>query len=124
MHNRIQLAGGPKVLVLDLLDLILVRVLEDVVASDVVPLLADVFSNFLQDLAIADTDGLQERDEVVGAVCAVWTSMLLTSGRQTFREQLLAGIRCVAATTTIRVAAHVAIGVADVVEVFALEFVC
>jgi len=46
----------------------------------------------------------------------------LTSTRQGLGEEFLAGIRCVAAAATVCVAAHVAVGVADVVFVFFLEF--
>lgn len=49
--------------------------------------------------------------------------MGLAVTRQCFREEFVAGIGCVASATPILVATDIAVGVADVVEVFGFEFV-
>ena len=144
MQNRIQFARRPERLILDLnqirttltmetkpkvrqktnlLKLILVRRLKHPIARDMISLLTHIFPHLCQESTVADAHGLEEGDQVVRRVRPVRAAVGLTTAGQCFGEQLVAGIGRVASATTVLVAADVAVGVADVVEVFGFEFV-
>ena len=122
MNDSIEVCSAPRAVVLDLFDFALVAPLEDAVACDVVALLADVVAHRLEHVAVVDAHALQHRDEVVRCECAVWAAVRLTGAWEGLGEDLLARVGRVATASAVRVAAYVAVGVANVVAVFFLEF--
>jgi hypothetical protein len=69
------------------------RCLEHPVASNVVPLPADIFPHIAQELAVGDAHVSQEGDEVVGRVCSVRATVVQAGGGERFCEELLAAER-------------------------------
>lgn len=65
-----------------LLNLILVGCLKYSVASDVVSLPADIFTDAFEQFSVGDAYRLQKCDQVVWAVGSVWTAMILSRSRQ------------------------------------------
>ena len=89
-----------------------------------IPLLTHILPHTSQQLPIVHAYALQQRDEVVRGVRAVWATVVLATRRKCLSEQFLTGVRRVAAAALVGVAAHIAVDVADVVEVFGLELFC
>ena len=56
------------------------RRLKDPVASNVVPLPADIFPHVAQELAVGDAHVRQEGDQVVGGVCSVRAAVVQAGG--------------------------------------------
>jgi hypothetical protein len=75
------------------LEFVLMRCLKDSVASDVVSLPADIFSDIAQELTVGDAHVCQEGDQVVGGVCSVGAAVVQTGGGEWFCEEFLAAER-------------------------------
>jgi len=122
MKKRIQLGRRPEIFILNLLNLPLMRVLENAVTRDMVALLLNVVPDLIQRLALIDARALQHLDQVIGGEGAVRAAMALARAGEGLSEEFLARVRGVAAAAAVSVAADVAVGVADVVDVFFFEF--
>lgn len=90
MQNRVQLAGRPKILLLDTLDLVLVLGFKHTVTRDVIPLLSDILPDALQQFPITDTRTLQQRDQVIRAERAVRAAVRLAARGERLGKQFLA----------------------------------
>lgn len=124
MQNRIQIRRAPQAFVLDFLQPLLIRRLEHLVTRDVVALLADIVAHFFENRLVCHARALEQRNQIVRVEGAVGASVSLTWPGKCFGKQFLAAEWCIAAPTFVAVAADVAVGVADVVDVVFLEFVC
>ena len=121
MQNRIQISRIPHPAVLDLLQTLLIPCLKHLVTSDMIPLLADVVSHFLQHNPVRDACALQQRDQVIRVEGPVRAPVILPRSCRCIGEESLTIVGRIAAATLVAVAADVAVGVADVVQVVLLE---
>ena len=79
MNNRVKVSLTPRSILLDLLDLVLVRRLEHSVASNMVPHLANIFTHTPQNLLVTDASGLKEAHQVINGVMAIGTAVSLAN---------------------------------------------
>ena len=122
MNNGIQIIVTPAPLILDLLDLLLVTPLKDPITGYMISLLRHIVLDRLKYISIVDTDTLEHGEKIIRLERAVGAAMGLARPRGRLCKQFLAGIRRVAAATTVCVTSDVAVGVTDVVFVLFLEF--
>jgi hypothetical protein len=101
----------------------LMRTLKHPITSNMIPHPPHIFLDPPKQLPIVHTHTLKQPHKVIRRIRAIRTSVIQARRRQRLGEKFLAGIGSVATTAFIGVAADVAVGVADVVEVFGFEFV-
>lgn len=123
VHDCIQICRTPAPIILDLLDLLLVAPLEHPVTRYVIPLLADILPDRLEDIPLVHADSLQNRDEVVRCKCAIRTAMCLAWPGERLCQQLLARVGGISPASAIAVSADITICVTNVVPVFFGELV-
>lgn len=123
MHDCIKICRTPAPIILDLLDLLLVAPLEHPITRYVIPLLADIFPDRLEDIPLVDANSLQNRNEVVRCECAVRTAMCLAWPGERLCQQLLAGVGGISPASAVAVSPDITIRVTNVVSVFFGELV-
>ena len=123
MDNRVQIGLAPCTILLDLLDLALVRPLKDSVTGNVVPLLAHVFAHYAENFLVMDTCGLKQANKIVNRIMAIRASMRLANTRVVIAQDLLARVWGIATATTVYITTNITIGMANVVLVLGVEFV-
>jgi len=123
VDDRVQVCLAPRSILLDFLDFVLVRRLEDSVARNVIPLFAHILTHPPQNFLVADARCLQQPDKVVNGVVAVRTPVGLTNAGVAIAQDLLARVGSVSSTTTVHITTHVTVGMADVIFVLGVEFV-
>lgn len=123
MDNGIQVRLVPRPVVLDFFDFCFVRPLEDPIAGDMVPSLANVFSHSSEHFFVVHACGLEKSHEVVDRVVAVRTAMRLTNARVGIAEDFLARIRRISSALAVDIATHITVSVPDIVLVSGIELV-
>jgi hypothetical protein len=64
---------------------------------------------------------IQQRNQIIRAKMAIWTTMRLARPRRMFRQNLLAAVRRIPIAPTIRVASHIAVRVTDIISIFFIK---
>ena len=123
MHDCIKICRTPAPIILDLLDLSFVAPLKYSVTRYVIPLLADIFPDRLEDVPLVHADSLQNRNEVVRCECAVRTAMCLAWTRERLCQQLLTRVGGISPASAVAVSTDIAIRVTNVVSVFFGELI-
>ena len=123
VDNGIQVRLAPCPVLLDLFDFCFVCPVEDPIAGDMVPSLANVFSYSTQDFFVVHACGLKKSYEVVDRIVAVRTAVRLTNARVGITEDLLARIRRISSAPADDIATHITVSVSDIVLVSGIELV-
>ena len=125
MHDRIQLAGRPRPLLLNPLQLHLVRILEHTVTSNMIAFLLrrHILPYSPEHIFIIDSRSLKQCDEVVGREMAVRAAVRFAAAGGVFGQDLLAREGGVALPAPRSVSTDVAVRVTHVVFVLLVEFV-
>lgn len=123
MDNCVKIRLAPCAFILDFLDILFVRPLENSVASNMVPSFPNIFAHSPQHLFVSHTCGLKKSYEIVGGEVAIWTTMRLANARVGVIEDLLARVGRIPPAPAVGVTTHITVSVSDIVFVSRIELV-